>query len=125
MYGHGRRPRMGRSVRGLRAAGLLLLLVAISACGSSVGFDSTHSTQYLTAGKYAVTVADECGTPIANVAGQITGDGWSYPLLSGTPLTLPTSGNYTVVDPIGWDLMGTPPPTCALTLKVSLTPIQH
>jgi hypothetical protein len=118
-------PRSGRSAKGLRAAGLLLLLFAMGGCDSSVGFDSSHNTQYLDAGKYAVTVADACGTPVATVAGQITGNGSSYPLLSGTPLTLPTSGDYTVVDPIGWDLMGTPPPTCSLTLKVSLTPIQH
>ena len=94
-------------------------------CDTSVGFDSSHNMQYLPAGKYAVTVADECGTPVVTVAGQITGKGSSFPLLSGTSLTLPTSGNYTVVDPIGWDLMGTPPPTCSLTLKVSLTPVPH
>jgi hypothetical protein len=116
---------MRRPVKGLMVAALIVLPVTISGCGSSVDFDSTHSTQYLTAGKYAVTVADECGTPVETVAGQITGDGVSYGLLSGTPLILPTSGNYTVDDPIGWDLMGTPPPTCSLTLKVSLTPIQH
>lgn len=118
-------PRTGRLENGLTAAGLLALIVAISACGSSVGFDNTHNTHYLKAGKYAVVVADECGTPVVTVAGQITGNGRSYPLLSGTPLTLPASGDYTVVDPIGWDLMGTPPPTCALTLKVSLTPAQN
>jgi hypothetical protein len=120
-----RGPRTGRSAKVVKAAGLLLLLVAMGACDSSVGFDSSHNTQYLTAGKYAVTVADECGTPVVTVAGQITGNGSSFPLLSGTPLTLPTSGNYTVVDPIGWDLMGTPPPTCSQTLKVSLTPVPH
>jgi hypothetical protein len=72
-----------------------------------------------------VLVADECGTPVVTVAGQITRNGWSFPLLSGTPLTIPTPGDYTVVDPIGWDLMGTPPPACSLTLKVSLAPMQH
>ena len=116
---------MRGSVKSLRAAGLLALLVVMAACGSSVDFDGTHSTEYLTAGRYAVIVADECGTPVVTVAGQITGNGWSYPLLSGTPLTLPTSGHYTVIDPVAWDLVGTPPPTCALTLKVSLTPVQH
>ena len=116
---------MGQAVTGLRAAGLLILLTPMAACGSNVDFDSTHNTQYLKAEKYAVTVADECGTPVVTVAAQITGNGWSYPLLSGTHLTLPTSGEYTVDDLVGWDLMGTPPPACSLTLKVSLAPMQH
>jgi hypothetical protein len=116
---------MRQAVTGVRAVGLLVLLIALAACGSSVDFESTHNSQYLKAGKYAVTVADECGSPVATVAGQITGNGWSYPLLSGTPLTIPTSGDYIVVDPIGWDLMGTPPPACSLNLKVSLEPMQH
>jgi hypothetical protein len=103
---------------------VLLVVAAMTGGGSSVEFDNAHASQYLKAGKYAVAVADECGTTIVTVAGQITRNGWSYPLLSGTPLTIPYTGDYTVVDPVGWDLMG-PPPTCSLALKVTLTPVQR
>ncbi len=108
----------------LKAAGLGLMFLTMTACASSVDFDTPNNTRYLTSGTYSITVTNECGTPQGNVAGQITGNGWSYPLLSGTHLAIPASGDYTVFDPVGWDLMGTPPPACALEMKVSLTPIK-
>jgi hypothetical protein len=109
---------------------LLCVLIVLSACGSPVGssssidFGSTNSTHYLKAGTYAVAVATDCGVPFSIDAGRISGKGWSNDLLNGTPLTIPTSGNYTVVDPIGSDLMGKPSP-CSLALTVALTPMRH
>jgi hypothetical protein len=117
-------------VTGRRVAGLLFGLVVLSACGSPVGssssidFGNTNNTRYLKAGRYAVAVATDCGVPLATVAGQIDGKGWSNALLNGTPLTIPTSGDYTVVNPIGSDLMGDPSP-CSLALTVALTPMSH
>ena len=89
-----------------------------------VEFTSTSNTHYLTAGKYAVAVSDGCGTPVQTVAGQITAGGWSDPLLAGTPVSIPTSDNYTVVDPIGSDLMVNTA-QCHLVLTVGLTPVAH
>jgi hypothetical protein len=51
------------------------------------------------------------------------GEGRADPLLNGVTLTLPTSGDYTVVDPIGSDLMNNPP--CELKLTVALTPMSR
>lgn len=104
-----------------------LLAVGLAACapssGGAVTFGTSQSTQYLNAGKYAVRVDTECGNPVETVAGQINGGGSSYPLLNGTPLTLPRSGPYSVVDPVENDLMGNIP-ACALALTVALTPLQ-
>jgi hypothetical protein len=117
-------------VTGRRVAGLLSVLVVLGACdspvksSSSVDFGNTHNTRYLKAGRYAVAVATECGVPWVTVAGQIEGKGWSNALLNGTPLTIPTSGDYTVVDSVGSDLMGDPSP-CSLALTVALTPMSH
>ena len=85
-------------------------------------FGTNRSTQYLEAGEYAVRVDDDCGNTVETVAGQIDGGGASDPLLNGTPLTLPLSGRYSVVDPVGNDLMGDIP-SCALALTVALTPL--
>jgi hypothetical protein len=114
--------------------GLFVMLGLVSACDSvpashnvrngQFEFTSASNTQHLTAGKYAVAVSDDCGTPVKTVAGQITGQGWSDPLLAGTPLTIPTSGDYTVVDPIASDLMVNTP-QCRLALTVGLTPLTH
>jgi|SRR5450631_58630 hypothetical protein len=120
----GTRSQSGLPFNGMKVGVLLIVLAAMTGCGSSVEFDNAHESQHLKAGKYAVAVADECGTTIVTVAGEITRKGWSYPLLNGTPLTIPYTGDYTVVDPVGWDLMG-PPPTCSLALKVTLTPVQQ
>jgi hypothetical protein len=57
------------------------------------------------------------------MAGHIEGQGWSDPLLNGTPVIIPTSGDYTVVDPIGSDLMVNTSP-CSLSLTVALTPMK-
>jgi hypothetical protein len=141
-YGHGRseRPdaeynrgcaygtstRREESVERLRAACLFFVFLILSACGSpahsgtSVEFGNTHNTRYLTAGTYAVAVANDCGVVDATVAGNIEGEGWSEPLLNGGPVTLPTSDDYTVVDPIGSDLMVNTRP-CTFSLTVLLT----
>jgi hypothetical protein len=117
-----------------RLTGGLVMLVLLTACDSAaawhnvrngqVEFTNTRNTQYLTAGRYAVAVSDDCGTRVQTVAGQITGQGWSAPLLAGTPLSILTSGAYTVVDPIGSDLMVNTP-QCRLALTVGLTPLTH
>src|ERR1017187_5737264 len=112
------RHRITGSVKGVRIAGLLFVLVVLSSCGSSVDFDTAQSRQYLKAGRYAVAVHNGCGTTVETVVGQINGKGWSDPLLNGVTLTLPSSGDYTVVDPIGSDLMNNPP--CELKLTVAL-----
>jgi hypothetical protein len=125
--------RNGRPVKRI-TGGLLVMLGLLTACDSvptwhdvrngQVEFTNSGNTQYLTAGKYAVAVSDDCGTPVQTVAGQITGHGWSDPLLAGTPLSIPISGDYTVVDPIGSDLMVNTP-QCRLALTVGLTPVTH
>lgn len=112
--------------------GLFVMLGLLAACDSGaawhnvrngqVEFTNTNNTHYLKAGKYAVAVSDGCGVPIQTVAGQITGRGWSDPLLAGTPLSIPTSDNYTVVDPVGSDLMVNTA-QCHLALTVGLTPV--
>ena len=110
--------RVGRLAK---AAGFLVALVALGGCGSSVQFDSAHGTQHLNAGRYAVAVVDDCGTPVLTVIGDIKGQGWTFPIIAGSPLTIPKPGDYTVLDPIGSDLMRDTP-QCALELQVSLTP---
>jgi hypothetical protein len=124
---------MGEPLKRL-TGGLFILVGLLTACDSvaawhnvrngQVEFTNGSNTQHLTAGKYAVAVSDGCGTPIQTVAGQITGQGWSDPLLAGTPLSIPTSGDYTVVDPIGSDLMVNTP-QCRLALTIGLTPMTH
>jgi hypothetical protein len=117
-----------------RTGGILVMLGLLTACDSAatwhnvhngqVEFTNTGNTQYLTAGTYAVAVSDDCGTPVQTVAGQITGQGWSDRLLAGTPLSISISGDYTVADPIGSDLMVNTP-RCRLALTVGLTPVIH
>jgi hypothetical protein len=105
---------------------LILLAAGLAGCASStqstgsLDFTAVGSTHFLTGGHYAVRVANECGTTVETVVGQIQGGGWSDPLLNGTPITVPLAGKYTVVDPIGNDLMGNTPP-CELSLTVALT----
>jgi hypothetical protein len=105
-----------------------LLAVGLAACSPSpasgaANFETNGATHYLEGGKYAVSVADDCGTPVKTVAAQIgTGD-WTDPLLDGTPIAIPVSGYYTVIDPIGNDLMGNVP-ACSLALSVDLRPLK-
>lgn len=107
----------------------LVTVLMLAACGSpassgnSVVFVNTDSTRHLAAGKYAVAVANECGVVERTMAGHIERGGWSDPLLNGTPVTLPTTGDYTVVDPIASDLMLNTSP-CSLSLTVALTPMK-
>ena len=117
----------GRASRATSSAttvliGAILLLVGLSGCASSTVFEPNQNTLYLKAATYAVIVATECGTPIATVVTDITSRGWSYPLLNGTPLTIPTSGDYTVNDEIGSDLMLNEP-ACSMALRIALTPV--
>jgi hypothetical protein len=115
-------------VKVFRGAAIAILVVGLAACSSSpapgaVNFASNGSTQYLKGGKYAVSVADDCGTTVMTVAAHIDGGDWTYPLLNGTPIAIPLSARYTVVDPIGDDLMGNTP-ACSLELTVDLTPLK-
>jgi hypothetical protein len=117
-----REGRVQRSARRAAVAGLLLTVAAVmSGCSSSSVFEYNQTTHYLTAGRYAVSVADECGRAIPSVVTDITKDAWSYPLLNGTPLQIPTSGTYTVADEIGSDLMVNSP-ACSGSLRIVLTP---
>jgi hypothetical protein len=116
----------------MRLTSGLVLLLALTACDSvatwhdvrngQFEFTNARNTLYLAAGRYAVAVSDDCGTPVHTVAGQITGQGWSYPLLAGSPLRVPKSGVYSVVDPIDSDLMVNTA-QCRLALTVGLTPM--
>jgi hypothetical protein len=117
-----------RAVKVIGGAAAVLLAVGLAACSPSpasgaVNFGTNGATHYLEGGTYAVSVADDCGNPVKTVAAQIgTGD-WTDPLLDGTPIAIPVSGYYTVVDPIGNDLIGNVP-ACSLALSVDLTPLK-
>jgi hypothetical protein len=115
-------------VKAIKGAAVLTLAVGLAACTSSpassaVNFGTNGATHYLKGGKYAVSVADKCGNPVKTVAAQIAEGDWSDPLLNGTPIAIPVSAYYTVVDPIGDDLMGNVP-ACSLALTVDLTPLK-
>ncbi len=104
-------------------AAAILLAVGLAACSPSaapgtVNFGASGASNYMKGGEYAVSVADECGSTVRTVAAHIDRGDWTYPLLSGTPIAIPLSGNYTVVDPIG-NIGNTP--SCELALTVALT----
>lgn len=117
-------------MKAVKSAATLILAAGLAACSpsptaaASVTFGTSHGTQFVKAGEYAVMVEDDCGTTVKTVVGQISGGGWSDPLLNGTPLAIPRSANYTVIDPIGDDLMFNVSP-CSLALTVALTPLKH
>jgi hypothetical protein len=116
-------------VKAVQSAATLFLVIGLAACAptstpGAVTFGTSNGTQFVKAGKYAVTVEDDCGTTVKTVVGQISGGAWSDPLLNGTPLAIPRSGNYTVTDPVGYDLMQNISP-CSLEFTVALTPLKH
>jgi hypothetical protein len=111
-------------------SGALVLVVAagLSACSPSpasnaVNFGTSGATNYLAGGEYAVSVANECGATVKTVVAQIDRGDWTYPLLNGTPVSIPQSGSYKVLDPIGNDLMFDTP-ACELAITVALTPVK-
>jgi hypothetical protein len=113
-------------VKVIGGSAAILLAAGLAACSpsqapGSVNFGASGATNYLKGGAYAVSVADDCGTTVMTVAAHIDGGGWTYPLLNGTPIAIPLSGMYTVVDPIG-SIGNTP--SCELALTVALTPLK-
>jgi hypothetical protein len=113
-------------VKAINGAAVLALAIELAACSPSaapgtLSFGASGATNYLKGGEYAVSVTNECGSTVVTVAGQIEAGRWSYPLLNGTPIAIPRSGKYTVVDPIG-DIGNTP--ACELALTVNLTPVK-